>query len=264
MDAGAKVLVLVPHDTQKAARIVSGAKSRNVLVICYERLVRNSDVDFFVGTNAETIGELQAGSLLRLAPKGNYVLIGGSPADINAKILREGQMRVLKPFVDRGDVKVVGDGWAKDWDPAEAYVLMSQAIESAKGDIVAVVASNDGTAGGAVQALQEHHLAGKVLVSGQDADLAAIIRILDGTQSMTIYKPLSQQAKLAAEAAFNLATGLPVKGTASFANGSKTVQAIFLTPIVVTKDNVKQTVIRDGFQNLETIQKSLPQDKWPK
>jgi len=263
MDSGARVLVLVPHDTNKAARIVNAAKARHVPVICYERLVRNSDVDFFVGTNAEVIGELQSSTLARLAPKGNYVLIGGSPADDNAKVLRAGQIRVLKAFVDRGDLKIVSDGWAKDWDPAEAYALMSKAIDETKGDITAVVASNDGTAGGAIQALEEHKLAGKVLVSGQDADLAAIIRILDGTQTMTVYKPLGLQARLAAEAAVNLAAGTPVKNTVSISNGTNTVQAIFLSPVVVTRDNVKQTVIKDGFQNLETIQKSLPKEKWP-
>src|SRR5580700_8019181 len=132
MDSGAKVLVLVPHDTDKAARIVNAAKARHVPVLCYERLVPNSDVDFFVGTNAEVIGELQASTLTRLAPKGSYVLIGGSPADSNARVLRNGQMRVLKPLVDRGDIKIVGDGWAKDWDPAEAYALMSRAIDETK------------------------------------------------------------------------------------------------------------------------------------
>jgi D-xylose transport system substrate-binding protein len=263
MDSGARVLVLVPHDTDKAARIVNAAKARHVPVICYERLVRNSDVDFFVGTNAEVIGELQSSTLARLAPKGNYVLIGGSPADANAKALRDGQIRFLKAFVDRGDLKIVSDGWAKDWDPAEAYAIMSKAIDSTKGDITAVVASNDGTAGGAIQALEEHKLAGKVLVSGQDADLAAIIRILDGTQTMTVYKPLGLQAKLAAEAAVDLAAGTPIKNAVSISNGTKTVQAIFLSPVVVTRDNVKQTVIKDGFQNLETIQKSLPKEKWP-
>jgi D-xylose transport system substrate-binding protein len=264
MDSGARVLVLVPHDTDKAARIVNAARARHVPVLCYERLVRNSDVDFFVGTNAEVIGELQSSTLARLAPKGNYVLIGGSPADSNAKVLRDGQLRVLKPLVDRGEIRIVSDGWAKDWDPSEAYALMSKAIDSTKGEIAAVVASNDGTAGGAIQALQEHKLAGKVLVSGQDADLAAIIRILDGTQTMTVYKPIGLQARTAAEAAVNLAAGTPVKNAVSIGNGgTRTVQAIFLTPVVVTRENVKQTVIKDGFQNLETIQKSLPKEKWP-
>src|ERR1700722_18906900 len=263
MDSGAKVLVLVPHDTDKAARIVNAAKTRHVPVMCYERLVRNSDVDFFVGTNAELIGELQSSTLARLAPKGNYVLIGGSPTDGNAKVLRDGQMRALKASVDHGDIKIVSDGWAKDWDPAEAYAIMSNAIDSTKGDVIAVVASNDGTAGGAIQALQDHKISGRVLVSGQDADLAAIIRILDGTQTMTVYKPIGLQARTAAEAAVSLAAGTPLKNAVSILNGTKTVQAILLSPVVVTKDNVKQTVIKDGFQNLETIQKSLPKEKWP-
>jgi D-xylose transport system substrate-binding protein len=263
MDAGAKVLVLVPHDTEKAARIVAAAKARHVLVLCYERLVRNSDIDFFVGVDAGTIGELQASSLARLAPKGSYVLIGGSPTDINAKVIHEGQMRVLQPLIDRGDIKIVADAYTKDWDPAEAYALMTQALESCKDNVAAVVAANDGTAGGAIQALQEHHLDGKVLVSGQDADLAAIIRILSGTQTMTVYRSFASEAKLAAEAAVHLGSGSAVPNAASMFNGSKTVPALFVTPIVVTKNNVKLTVIKDGFQNLETIQKSLPKDQWP-
>ena len=263
LDSGVKALVLVPHDADKAVRIVRAAKAKQVPLLCYERLVRDPDVTFFIGVDALTIGLLQADFLLQQAPKGNYVLIGGSPTDINAKILHDGQMRILKPFVDRGDIRIVSDTWSKDWDPSEAYAHMSEAIESSKGDITAVVASNDGTAGGAIQALEDHKLAGKVLVSGQDADLAAIIRILEGTQSMTVYKPLSSQAKLAAEAAVASAKGEAAKTTAAVSIGNKTIPAILLNPVVVTKDNVKQTVIKDGFQNLETIQKSLPKEKWP-
>ena len=263
LSAGVKSLVLVPHDAEKAVRIVAAAKAKQVPLLCYERLVRDPNVSFFVGVDASAIGFLQATSLTRIAPKGNYVLIAGSPADLNAKILRDAQWKVLKPLVDRGDIKVISDTWSKDWNPTEAYAHMTEAIESAKGNITAVVASNDGTAGGAIQALAEHNLAGKALVSGQDADLAAIIRILEGTQSMTVYKPLGSQAKLAAEAAAALAKGEPVKSAVSFSVGSKGIPAILLSPVVVTKDNVKETVIKDGFQNLDTIQKSLPKEKWP-
>ena len=261
--AGVKAIVLVPHDAEKAQRIVSAAKAKKVPLLCYERLVRNPDVSLFIGVDASAVGYLQAASLTQLAPKGNYVIIGGSPTDINAKFLHDAQMQVLKPLVARGDIKIVSDTWSKDWDPSEAYAHMSAAIDSTKGDIAAVVASNDGTAGGAIQALDDHKLAGKVLVSGQDADLAAIIRILDGTQTMTVYKPLGSQARIAAEAAVAVAKGEPVKTTNGFAVGDKTIPAIFLAPIPVTKSNVKETVIKDGFQNLETIQKSLPKEKWP-
>jgi D-xylose transport system substrate-binding protein len=261
--AGVKTLVLVPHDAEKAVRIVAAAKAAQVPVLCYERLVRDADVMFFVGVDALGVGLQQADTLTQQAPKGNYVLIGGSSTDSNAIILHDGQMRVLKPFVDRGDIKIVSDTWSKDWDPSEAYAHMSEAIDATKGEIAAVVASNDGTAGGAIQALDDHKLAGKVLVSGQDADLAAIIRILDGTQTMTVYKPLGPQAKLAAEAAVSLAKGESIKNSASISVGTKFIPAILLKPVVVTKNNVKQTVIKDGFQNLETIQKSLPKEKWP-
>jgi D-xylose transport system substrate-binding protein len=261
--SGVKALVLVPHDADKAIRIVALAKAAQVPLLCYERLVRHPDVAFYVGVDALSVGLLQADSLSQQAPRGNYVLIGGSPTDTNAKTLHDGQMRVLKPFVDRGDIKIVSDTWSKDWDPSEAYAHMTEAIESTKGEVAAVVASNDGTAGGAIQALEDHKLAGKVLVSGQDADLAAIIRVLDGTQTMTVYKPLAPQAKLAAEAAVALAKGETVKTTASISIGSMSIPAILLNPVVVTKNNVKQTVIKDGFQNLETIQKSLPKEKWP-
>jgi len=261
--SGVKVLVLVPHDAGKAVRIVTAAKAKHVPLLCYERLVRDPDVTFFIGVDASAVGYLQAFVISERAPRGNYVLIGGSPSDINAKILHDAQMGVLKPMVDRSDIKIVSDTWTKDWDPSEAYAHMATAIETAKGDITAVVASNDGTAGGAIQALEDHKLAGKVFVSGQDADLAAIIRILDGTQTMTVYKPLSSQAKLAAEAAVAYAKGGTVKTIAAISIGNKTIPATLLTPVAVTKDNVKQTVIKDGFQNLETIQKSLPKEKWP-
>jgi D-xylose transport system substrate-binding protein len=261
--SGVKALVLVPHDADKAVRIVKAAKAKKVPLLCYERLVRDPDVSFFIGVDASAVGYLQAFSLSQLAPKGNYVLIGGSPSDGNAKILHDAQLRVLKPLVDRGDIKIISDTWTKDWDPSEAYAHMSAAIESNKGDITAVVASNDGTAGGVIQALEEHKLAGKVFVSGQDADLAAIIRILDGTQTMTVYKPLGSQATLAAEAAVAWAKGETIKTSAAISMGNKTIPATLLAPVTVTKDNVKQTVIKDGFQNLETIQKSLPKEKWP-
>jgi D-xylose transport system substrate-binding protein len=264
MTAGVKALVLVPHDAGKAVRIVTAAKAKQVPVLCYERLVRDPDVSFFIGVDASAIGGLQASSLTKRAPKGNYVLIGGSASDSNAKILHDAQMKVLQPLVDRGDIKIVSDTWSKDWDPSEAYAHMSAAIESAKGDIVAVVASNDGTAGGAIQALEEHKLAGKVLVSGQDADLAAIIRILSGTQTMTVYRPLGSQATLAAEAAVTLAKGNAVKTTAGIPVGNSTIPAVFMALVAVTKENVRHTVIKDGFQNLDTIQKNLPKDKWPK
>src|SRR5207244_2535774 len=145
-------LVIVAHNTSEAVRIVAAANAKKVPVLSYERLIRDSRIDVFVGTDVQAIGELQAAALIKLAPKGNYVLIGGSPADINARTLRIGQMKTLTPAILRGDIKIVGDFWATDWKPIEAYTLMAKAIEANGGNITAVVASNDGTAGGAIQA----------------------------------------------------------------------------------------------------------------
>ncbi|HEX8764428.1 MAG TPA: substrate-binding domain-containing protein [Candidatus Acidoferrum sp.] len=152
LDAGVKSIVLVPHDAEKAVRIIAAAEARQVPLLCYERPVRDPNVSFFVGVDASAVGFLQASSLAKIAPKGNYVLIAGSSADSNAKMRRAAQGKVLKPFVDRGDIKIVSDTWSKDWNPAEAYAHMTEAIASAKGGITAVVASHDGRAGGAIQA----------------------------------------------------------------------------------------------------------------
>jgi D-xylose transport system substrate-binding protein len=257
--AGIKVLVLLPHDTAtaKASKIVDAAKSANVKVISYDRLVLNSDVDLYVSFDRQEIGWLQAQYLVKSAPTGNYVLIAGSPNDEGAKTLHDAQMKVLRPYIDRGDIKLIGDTYTKDWLPSEAYLSMLKAIESSQGNISAVLASNDGLAGGAIQALREHHLAGKVLVSGQDADLAAVICIAQGVQSMTVYKPVGNEAVVAAEEAVRLAKGEKTRANRAINNGKEDVPAILLKPIIVTKENIKTTVVQDGFQTLKSINQAL-------
>jgi D-xylose transport system substrate-binding protein len=255
--AGIKVLVFLPHDTSKASRMVEAAKSANVKVISYDRLVLNSDIDLYVSFDRHEIGWLQADYLVKHAPKGNYVLIAGSPNDEGAKTLHDAQMKVLQPYIDRGDIKVIADGYTKDWLPSEAYLSMLKAIDSAQGNIAAVLASNDGLAGGAIQALREHNLAGKVLVSGQDADLAAVICIAQGTQSMTVYKPVVNEAAVAAEEAVRLAKGEKTRANRTISNGKADVPAILLKPVLVTKENIKTTVVKDGFQALKSINQAL-------
>jgi D-xylose transport system substrate-binding protein len=156
--AGIRVLVLLPRDTSKASRMVDAAKAANVKIISYDRLVLNSNVDLYVSFDREEIGRLQAESLIKHSPKGNYVLIAGSPNDGGAKILHDVQLKVLQPQIDRGDIKVIADGYTKDWLPSEAYLFMLKVIDSSQGNIAAVLASNDGLAGGAIQALREHNL----------------------------------------------------------------------------------------------------------
>jgi D-xylose transport system substrate-binding protein len=259
--AGIKVLVLMPRDTAKASRMVDAAKSANVKVISYDRLVENSDVDLYVSFDRLEIGRMQAEYLVKQAPKGNYVLIAGSPRDEGAKTLHDAQMSVLEPYIDRGDIKVIADAYTKDWLPSEAYLFMLKAIDSAQGQIAAVLASNDGLAGGAIQALREHNLAGKVAVSGQDADLAAVICIAQGAQSMTVYKPIVSEAAIAAEEAVRLAKGEKTHADGTMSNGRMKVPTIMLKPAVVTKGNIKTTVVKDGFQTLKSINQALSADQ---
>ena len=259
--AGIKVLVLMPRDTTKAGRMVHAAKAANVKVISYDRLVMNSDVDLYVSFDRLEIGRMQAEYLVKLAPRGNYVLIAGSPRDEGAKTLHDAQMSVLQPYIDRGDIKVIADAYTKDWLPSEAYLFMLKAIDSAPDQIAAVLASNDGLAGGAIQALREHNVVGKVAVSGQDADLAAVICIAQGAQSMTVYKPIVIEAQRAAEEAVRLAKGEKAHADGTMSNGKMKVPTIMLKPVVVTKDNIKATVVKDGFQTLKSINQALPADQ---
>ncbi len=245
---GIDVLVIVPTSAQAALAVVEAAHKKNVPVVAYERMILQSDVDMYVATDAIEIGELQAKYLVDRAPRGNSVIIGGAPNDNNSRLLREGQMRVLKPYIDQGAIRIVGDEDAADWKPEEASRITETAMGRAHNELAAVLAPNDGTASGAIQALGAQQLAGKVLVTGQDADLAAVQRVVAGTQSMTVYKPLHRQAAEAAKVAVALAKrqGLPRPDT-TMNNGLKAVPSILIPPVVVDRDNVRQTVIADGF-----------------
>ena len=260
LDGGIDVLVFLPHDTSKAGRVVEAAHAKHVQVISYDRLA-NAAVDLYVGFDLFSVGLEQAQSLVDRAPKGNYLLLGGSPLDANSKVVRAGQMKVLQPFLDRGDIHVLADVWVPEWNATEAYVMVTKELNKLQAAPTAIVASNDAIAGGAIQALEDKGWSGRVLVSGQDADLAAIERLFDGSQLMTVYKPVGNEARSAAEAAMKLARHEDVESVVEVPNGTLTTKAILLTPICVTQENAKQTVLKDGFQKLEVVRQGLPKDK---
>jgi len=257
--SGIQVLVLVGGDPKIEAEIASAAKARNVKVITYEGGVSGAE-DLYIVTDFSMIGRLQVSTLTDRAPTGNYVVLDGPPDQTGG--FHGPQLEALQPFVKDGRIKIVADLNVADWSASEAYVAMTRVLESNHDNITAVVATNDSIASGAIQALEEHGLAGKVLVSGQDADLSAIVRVLMGTQTMTLYKPMAPQARAAAEAAVSLAKGEPVKTNGEFKYDTIRLPAIYFRPVVVTKDNVKETIIKDGFQKVETIKQVLPKEKW--
>jgi D-xylose transport system substrate-binding protein len=253
LNQGIKALVIVASDTEKAAAIVAAANEKKVPVISYDRLIRDADVALYVSFDNVKVGRMQAEYLLNQAPKGNYLLIGGSQTDNNAKLLRQGQMEMLKPAIAAGSVKIVGEGWADNWSEEAAKALTEQGLKKARNNLAAIVASNDRTALGAIDALTANNLAGKVFVSGQDAELAAMKRIVAGTQSMTVYKPLRPLARMAAGAAINMAQGQTEEGVVTVNNGKKDVPARLLEPISVDKETMDRTVLADGYHTRNEV-----------
>jgi D-xylose transport system substrate-binding protein len=181
-----------------------------------------------------------------------------------ARLFHDGQMNVLKPAVERGDIKIVADHWSREWLASEAQKNTENALTQVNNDIVAVVAANDGTAGGVISALEEQQLTGKVLVSGQDAELAAVQRIVEGKQTMTVYKPIAPLASRAAEVAIAFARRQPVQTTVVVNNGAKDVPSILLDVVPVDRENVVETVVKGGYHKLEDVFKNVPRDRWPK
>jgi D-xylose transport system substrate-binding protein len=260
---GVDVLIVAPHNGQVAAAIVEAAHKQNVPVISYDRLIRNADVDLYVSHQVVKIGQMQAQYALDHQPKGNYVLIGGSETDNNATLLVEGQMQVLQPAVDKGQINIVMKRYAREWLASEALRIMEDALTKNNNDIQAVVASNDGTAGGAISAIPPS-LVGKILVTGQDASLDAVQRVVEGKQTMTIYKPIQPLAFAAVDSAIKLAKGEKVETKDKINNGKLDVPALLFEPMVLDKNNVMQTVIKDGYHKLEDVYKNVPKDQWPK
>lgn len=257
------VLIVAPHNGEIAASIVEAAHKQGVPVISYDRLIKNADVDLYISHQVVKMGEMQAQYLLDHVNKkpANFVVVGGSPTDNNALLLHQGQMNVLQPAVARGDVKIVADEYAKEWQASAALNIVENALTRSNNQVDAVVASNDGTARGAVQALEGQHLAGKVLVSGQDADLASLKLIVEGKQTMTIYKSIQPLAYGAVDAAVKLARGEKVATSDTIDNSFKKVPAMLLEPVAVDRNNLLATVVKDGYHTLAEICAGLPPEK---
>ncbi len=262
---GVDVLVIAPHDSTQAASMVDKAKAQGVPVISYDRLINSDKIDLYISHQVPVIGRTQAEYAIKRVPKGNYVLVYGASTDNNGMILKKEQNQVLKSAVDRGDIKIVADQHAKDWKPDEALKIVENALTQNNDKIDVVIASNDGTAGGAISALETKGLAGKVLVTGQDAEKAALQRIAEGTQTMTVYKPIKPLASGAVDAAIKLAKKEKLDSQPFEVEGkAEPIQAILLEVVVVDKDNLLTTVIKDGWASYEDVFANVPEDRRPK
>ncbi len=262
-----QALVIAPHNGAAMARAVQVAHDAGIPVISYDRLITGAPVDLYVAFDAVRIGRQQARTLLGLLKDKpgalRLVRIQGAKTDHNSFLLKQGQDEVLDPLIKSGRVKVLLEDWAEDWKPENAKKIMNAALTRFGHGIDAVLAANDGTAGGAVQALDEEGLAGKVLVAGQDAELVACQRIAAGTQALTIYKPVQEEAGAAVEAALKMIRGRPVIAPEAVDNGAGMVPSILLDSVPVTKDNLATTVVKGGYHSYDAVYRGVPASRRP-
>ncbi len=251
---GAKVLVLDPVDSAAAASIADAAKAAGVPVISYDRLITGTaNVAYYISFDNVQVGKLQAQSLMTaLSGKTNptIVMINGSPTDNNATLFKQGAHSVFDPLVAAGSLTIAKEYDTPDWSPDQAQTEMTQALTALNNQVDGVYAANDGTAGGAIAAMKAAGITPLPPVTGQDAELAGIQRILIGEQYMTVYKAIKPEAEAAATLAYDLLTGTAVPSsmiTGTTNNGTADIQSVILTPVAVTKANIESTVVADGF-----------------
>jgi D-xylose transport system substrate-binding protein len=255
---GVDVIVIAPHNGDAMAKAVDLAAEAGIPVIAYDRLIRNCTLDLYMTFDNVRVGEMQGRFLAEAlknagAGKKRILRIYGAKTDNNAVLFKQGQDQALAPYLQSGQIEVVHEDWADDWKPENGKKITNAGINKGGLPIDGILASNDGIAGGSIQALIEEGLAGKVFVTGQDADLAACQRIVAGTQSMTIYKPLKQLADAAAEYAVKIAQRHPVVASARLDNGKISVPTVQVDVIAVTKNNMTETVVKDGFHSEQEI-----------
>jgi D-xylose transport system substrate-binding protein len=253
VEAGVDLLIVVAVNAEKAADIIEEARTKGTPAIAYDRLIKDTPLDLFVSFDAVGIGEIQARTALEKARGNRIMVLAGSPHDVNSHFLYEGQMKVLKTEVERGAIKIVDEVWVPDWDPQQAYELTKRVIEQ-KGPIDAVVAANDGTAGGAIRAVKELLPRDKVAVTGMDAELSACRRIVEGSQTMSVYMPIRLQAVRTLEAALLMLNNEEIPGITNHVdNRAARVPSILLKPVKIDADNLEEVVVKDGFHKREEL-----------
>jgi D-xylose transport system substrate-binding protein len=259
---GANALIVLAQDSSAIAPAVQKAVDEGIPVVGYDRLIENPSA-FYITFDNKEVGRMQARAVFAARPSGNYAFIKGSSADPNADFLFSGQMEVLKDALAAGKIKNVGEAYTDGWLPANAQKNMEQILTKTNNKVDAVVASNDGTAGGAIAALAAQGLAGSVPVSGQDGDHAALNRIALGTQTVSVWKDARELGKRAAQIALLLAAGTKmsdVPGEVKFSGGPRKVEmnSLFLTPIPITKNNLDVVIDAGWIKKDEVCQGAKP------
>ncbi|HWQ77270.1 MAG TPA: substrate-binding domain-containing protein, partial [Anaerovoracaceae bacterium] len=255
LSQGIEVLIVGAHDGKAAATIVEKAHEMGVKVISFERLILDSDPDVYISFDNVKVGNVQGDWFVSHVDKGNIVILSGDPLDNNAKLFKQGAMEKLQPKIDSGDYTVVMEQAVKDWQPGEAMKLMENALTANKNNIQGVLAPNDGTAGGCIQALAAQGLDGKIPITGQDAELAGLQRIVEGVQGMTVFKDSRVICKATIEAAIKLANGEDLGANNTVNNGKMDVLSILCTPTAIDESNIDEILIDGGVFVKEDIYK---------
>ncbi len=251
---GAQVLIVIPINQDESAKIVELAHKENVKVIAYDRLINGCQLDYYVSTNSVKTGELEAKYLLSIQPKGNYALIGGSKYDNNSLRLFLGQMNVFQPQMENGDVNLVYSEFGEAWTKEDGYQQAKIILEKYADGLTGIICGNDNQAIGAMEALKEAGLEGKILIASQDAELENVRAIKNGLQTCTILKPLKETSLAVSELAVAVANNKPInKQFTTESNGKALVKSILLDPVIVNKDNIETTVIASGFHTSAEI-----------
>ena len=277
---GAKVIIVIAEDGDAAATAVAAAAKAGVKVIAYDRLIKSPDISAYISFDNVAVGYNEADGVVKALDIENWdvaangpariIKMGGSPTDNNAILVRQGQDQILDPLVEAGKVEIVADQWVDNWDAAKAVTLMENMLASVGNDVDGVVASNDGTALGALQAMKAQGLAGKVPISGQDATADGCNSIVKGEQTVTVFKDIRLLSPMAVELADKLAKGEDL-GLEMFTLAELTlndalegeVPCNFLPVVQVTKDNVYDVVVKSEFQAYDDVYRDIPEDQRP-
>lgn len=253
INEGIDVLVIVPSNVNTAATIVREAHKKNIKVIAYDRLIKNAELDYFVGFDAHQIGIIQAKYAINISPKGNYVLIEGDMGDYNAKLIEKGHMQELQSKIESGNIKILYKIFIEEWSPEVAAYEYERVYDLSNENIDAVLSANDGMASGIINLIEKKQI-NKPIITGLDAELEACRRIVRGQQSMTVYTPIKNLAISAAELAMKIANKAEIDYQFEYRNNNRiNVPSLILKPIAVDKSNIESTIIKDGVYTKEEI-----------
>lgn len=247
IDQGVQVLIIAPINSKSLTPVLDKAKKAGVKVIAYDRLILDADIDAYITYSSLRVGQIQGRYLIEKAPRGNYIILLGDPADNNSSLLREGAMEYIRPRVLQRYINIVKEAPVIDWNPINAYNIVKNTLAENNNNVVAILSPNDNIASAVIRALDEQGLAGKVLVTGQDGDLQAAQRIVNDTQSMTVFKDSRELGKAAVNLAIRLSSGEPVDASTTVNNGRKDVLTILLNPVLVDKNNLDRVLIDSGY-----------------